>query len=64
MIRFVLLGAGITLLILGVGYLLVMLNKIRNNHTITPSQKKSLLAALGAALLGFLLIYRNYKSRN
>jgi hypothetical protein len=61
MIKFVLLGAGITLLILGIGYILVYIFKVCNNHIITSAHKKGLLAAIGAAIVGALLVYKNYK---
>jgi hypothetical protein len=63
MIKFVLLGVGVVLLILGVGYILIFVFKVRNNHTITTAHKKGLLAAIGAAIVGFLLIYKNYQSK-
>jgi hypothetical protein len=60
MIRFILLGAGITLLILGIGYIFGIIVKVRNKQEITPAQKKGLLAAGLAALVGLLLVYKNY----
>ena len=61
MIRFVLLGAGITLLILGMGYIIAFIVRARNQQPITPAHKKGLLFAGLATLVGFLLVYKNYK---
>lgn len=61
MIKFALLGAGIVLLILGIGYILVFIYKVRNNRDITTAHKKGLLAAIAATIIGFLLVYKNSK---
>ena len=59
MIRFVLLGMGVTLLILGAGYLVWYIGRIKGSGQTTIPDKKGLLAAIGAILIGALLIFRN-----
>jgi hypothetical protein len=58
MIRFILLGTGVTLLILGAGYLVWLLGRIKGSGQITSENKKGLFAAFGALLIGILLIFK------
>ena len=60
MIRYLLLGAGVTLLILGAVRLIYEFGRHKGtNEPYKTANKKGLLAAIGAVLLGIVLIYRN-----
>ncbi len=60
MIRFLLLGAGIALLIFGIGRLIYDFGRIRGaSDPNSVHIKKGLIAALGSIILGLLLIFRN-----
>ncbi len=62
MIKFIILGSGITLIILGVGYVVYFIGKqLGNNQPVSSSNKKGLLTAIGAIILGSFLIYKNTK---
>ena len=62
MIKFIFLGSGITLIILGLGYVVYFFGKqIGNNQQISIANKKGLLAAIGAIILGAFLVYKNTK---
>jgi hypothetical protein len=62
MIKFILLGSGITLIILGVSYVIYFIGKqIGNNQPVSTANKKGLLAAFGAIILGAFLVYKNTK---
>jgi hypothetical protein len=58
MIRFILLGIGVSLLILGAGYLIWLLGRIKGSGQFTSENKKGLFAAIGAILLGILLLFK------
>jgi hypothetical protein len=58
MIRFILLGIGISLLIFGAGYLVWLAGRIKGSGQITTENKKGLFAAIGALLIGILLILK------
>jgi hypothetical protein len=60
MIKFILIGSGITLIILGLGYVIYFIGKqLKNNQPVSAANKKGLLAAIGAILLGTFIVYKN-----
>ena len=64
MIRFLLLGAGITLLILGIGRLIYDFGRIKGASDPNSVQnKKGIIAALGSIIFGIFLILRNINKK-
>jgi hypothetical protein len=64
MIKFLLLGAGILFLILGAGYAFYNIGRIKGTADPNSAQgKKGLIAALGFALLGILLIFSGTRKK-
>jgi hypothetical protein len=60
MIRYILLGAGVTLVILGIGRLIYDYGRIKGSSDPNFHQiKKGVIAALGSIVLGILLILKN-----
>jgi cytochrome c biogenesis protein CcdA len=62
MIKFILLGSGISLIILGLGYVIYFIGKhLGNNQPVSSANKKGLLTAIGAIVLGAFIVYKNTK---
>jgi hypothetical protein len=59
MLKFIILGAAITVLVFAVGYIIYYISKaIRTKQPMSANEKRGLLAAIGAVLLSALVIYK------